>query len=105
MEVYLKEYIAMWKNWSDFGGKADLKDFWMAILVNFLISIVLSLVFGIVGLDFVYYLYSLAAFIPMIAIGFRRFHDIGKSGLNYLWIFALLPGWIYMIYLWIQPSK
>ena len=34
-------------------------------------------------------LYSLAALIPGIALGVRRLHDIGRSGLYYL--FALIP--------------
>jgi uncharacterized membrane protein YhaH (DUF805 family) len=49
-------------------------------------------------------LYSLAVLLPTLGLQFRRLHDIGKSA---WWLLvALVPilGFIYLIYLYCQPS-
>lgn len=51
------------------------------------------------------YIYSLAMLIPGIAVGFRRMHDIGKSGLWLLINFVPLIGSIWFIILAIKPSQ
>jgi len=35
-------------------------------------------------------IYSLVFFLPLLAVTFRRFHDIGKSGWNFLWSFTII---------------
>ena len=40
----------------------------------------------------------------MIVPGIRRLHDIDKSGSNAFWILLPIVGWIYLIYLYCQPS-
>ncbi len=40
----------------------------------------------------------------MIVPGIRRLHDIDKNGTNVLWILLPFIGWIYLIYLYCQPS-
>ena len=44
-------------------------------------------------------LYSLAVFVPGLAVAWRRLHDIGKSGANYFWIFLPVAGAI-MLLVW-----
>lgn len=105
MDGLLTEYVSMWKRWNDFEGKSNVREFWMAWLINFAISILLTFFgryIGIIGT--IDYIYSFAILIPSIALGIRRFHDVGKSGWNFLWVFTII-GVLYMIYLWIQPSK
>ena len=43
----MKEYIAMWKNFANFGGNASVRDYWMAFLINMLVSFAVGLVAGI----------------------------------------------------------
>lgn len=91
-------YAKCWKQYADFSGRARRTEYWMFALVNFLISLVLNvaLVGSFLGLSLAY-LYSLAIFIPSLAVCVRRLHDIGRSG---WWYFiGLIPviGWILLI--------
>lgn len=42
--------------------------------------------------------------IPNIAVAVRRMHDVGKSGWNLLWSLIPILGWLYVLYLEVQPS-
>lgn len=79
-------YIAVLKNYAGFGGRARRKEYWMFILFNMIFAFCLGFVDGLLNLGFLYFLYSLAVFIPSIAVGIRRMHDVDKSG----W-FLLIP--------------
>ncbi len=106
MEEFTKEYVSMWKRWSDFAGRSTVRELWMAILVNFLIGLVFTILGRIVNVfNFVSYIYGLAILVPFLALWFRRMNDIKKSPLNLLWWFLPVIGWIIVIYLSIQPSK
>ena len=105
MSEFFKEYVDMWKRWSDFSGKSTVRDFWMAWLVSFILGIVISIILLIApSLNFVYYIYSLAIIVPSWAVMIRRFHDVGKSGWYWLWILLPLIGWVIVILALIKPS-
>ncbi len=77
----------------------------MFLLINFLISIALSIVTHAIKLDFISTLYSLAVLVPSIAVTVRRLHDTGRSG---WWILiGLIPivGTIILIVFLVQDSK
>ncbi len=90
-------FIAVLKKYAVFTGRARRSEFWYFVLFNFIISWVLSFVFGLLRLPIISTLYSLAVFLPSIGVGIRRMHDINKSG----W-FILIP--IYNIILWAQAG-
>ncbi len=93
------------KHYFDFNGVTGRKPFWMFVLFNFLISLAITIVLGIIHLKQLNGLYSLAVLLPSLGIAVRRLHDIGKSG---WWILVgLIPvlGWIYLIYLYCQPTS
>ncbi len=90
-------FIAVLKKYAVFTGRARRSEFWYFVLFNFIISWVLSIVFGLLRLPIISTLYSLAVFLPSIGVGIRRMHDINKSG----W-FILIP--IYNIILWAQAG-
>ncbi len=70
----------------------------MFTLVNFVVSIVLGIIAGIVPvLAILSSIWSLVTLLPSVAVGIRRMHDIGKVG---WWILAPL----YNIYLAAQPT-
>jgi uncharacterized membrane protein YhaH (DUF805 family) len=84
-------YIAALKEYATFDGRAIRKEYWMFFLFNILFSIlalILDQVLGTAnndtGYGIFYSLYGLAVFLPSIAVGVRRLHDIGKSG---WWLF------------------
>ena len=85
-------------NYANFSGRARRSEYWYFSLFNFIVSFVLGLLLGSESL--IVSLYSLAVLIPGLAVGWRRMHDIGKSG---AWIFiSLIPvvGWI-LVLVWL----
>lgn len=106
MDEFTQEYVEMFKRWSDFKGKSNVKEYWMPVLVNIIVGAILAALGRMIGIfSIVDYLYGLVIIIPFLALFVRRMHDIGKSGWNILWIFFIFFGWIYLIYLTIKPSK
>ena len=106
MEEFTEEYVQMFKRWNDMEGNSTVKEYWMPVLVNFIVVAILgalSRVAGIFGI--IDGIYGLVIIIPFITLFVRRMHDIGKSGWSWLWVFLPIVGWIYVIYLTIQPSK
>lgn len=79
----LKEYVG-------FSGRARRKEYWMFMLFNMIAMLVLAIIDGVLGTYPLFYgLYSLAAFLPSLAVTIRRLHDTGKSG---AWILiSLVP--------------
>ena len=80
-------YLAVMKKYADFSGRARRKEYWMFVLWNFIIGVLLGIVVGVIdnainsqALTVVSYLYSLAVLIPSLAVGIRRLHDTGRSG-------------------------
>ena len=79
-------YLAVLKNYAGFSGRARRQEFWMFVLVNFVISIVLSIIDLAIGtrtnsgVGLLSTIYSLAVLIPSIAVAFRRLHDTDRSG-------------------------
>lgn len=87
-------YITAVKKYATFSGRARRKEYWYFFLFNVLISLSLSFVDSLTGSfdpDTGYGLlsgiYSLALFIPGIAVSVRRLHDTGRTG---WWLFILL---------------
>ncbi len=81
-------YIDVLKKYAEFSGRARRKEYWMFILVNLIISVVLSIFEGLLGgPGFVGILYSLLVFIPSFAVAVRRLHDTERSG---WWLLILL---------------
>ena len=81
MEI-LNFYVDALKKFITFTGRSRRKEFWFFWLINMVISWLISLItgsLGIVGLIFSG-LFSLAILLPSLAVAIRRMHDIGKSG-------------------------
>jgi uncharacterized membrane protein YhaH (DUF805 family) len=74
-------------NYANFSGRARRSEYWWYALCNALISIVLQVADYFIGFEIGVLggLYSLAVFIPGLAVMVRRMHDIGKSGWYVLW--------------------
>ena len=89
-------YIGAFKKYAVFSGRATRKEFWMFTLINTIVNIIVAVALTIIvgeykGLIFIPTLYTLAVFIPSLAISCRRLHDIGKSG---WWILITLVPFI-----------
>ena len=79
-------YFKVLQNYATFSGRARRKEYWMFALFNIIFAFVVGFVCGLIGVPELANLYSLAVFLPSIAVGVRRMHDVGKSG----W-FLLIP--------------
>lgn len=95
----IKNYLKMFRNYAVFSGRASRSEFWWAFLMNYIIIFVTqffssfvstfatmlggdSIVFSLINLLFstVSGIYSLAVYLPMLALQVRRLHDINRSG-------------------------
>lgn len=109
-------YLDVIKKYAVFSGRARRKEYWMFVLINFVIIMVLEGLFIFPTLmsgsgefpTFGYILvmlYALAIFLPALGVMVRRLHDVGKSG---WWYFiALIPfiGGIWLLVLLIGDSQ
>ena len=103
--------VSSWKtvvleNYANFEGRARRSEFWYFVLANFIVTVALNIlgaardVLGIFA-----FLYALAVFVPGLAVGVRRLHDIGKSGFWLLVAFIPLFGFILLIVWAAQDSQ
>ena len=115
------------KHYVDFSGRARRSEYWGTVLFNVIAQVVLSVVLvavlviwfsstemnadvsvvrlSLIMIKAVRSLYSLIWLLPGLAVAVRRLHDIGKSGLNVLWVFLPIIGWIMLLYWFCQDSE
>ncbi|GHD29244.1 DUF805 domain-containing protein [Halioglobus pacificus] len=102
----------------NFGGRAVRSEYWYWVLALVLIGVVLAIIDGAIvapALGFEAFapdagqplssLFSLAIFLPTLAVAVRRLHDIGKRG---WWVLiGLIPllGGLVLIWFYVQPSE
>ena len=83
----------------DFEGDASRPEFWWFFLfvgaVSFALAIVSNKLSG---------LFSLAMFVPLLAVTVRRLHDANRSGWWLLSWFIPLVGWIILVFLLVQEG-
>ena len=105
-------------HYTDFDGKATRSQFWHFVLYYALIYFVLGLLdyfilnpmLGITfangkGGGLLETLFTLIVFIPTLAIGVRRLHDIDMSGWWMLLAFIPIVGTLALLYLWIKTNR
>ena len=98
-------------NYANFKGRARRSEFWYSYLFVAVIGFVLNLVVpgqpvdlgnGIVyqGVGILYSLWALATFIPLLAVVWRRLHDVNTSGGYFFMCLIPLVGPILLIVKW-----
>jgi uncharacterized membrane protein YhaH (DUF805 family) len=95
-------YLAVLKKYAVFSGRARRKEYWMFILFNLIFMLIAYILNSILtgnGYGFIYMIYSLAVFLPGLAVSIRRLHDIGKSGWYLLLGFIPIIGGIWLLVL------
>lgn len=106
MNWYLK---VIKDNYANFEGRARRQEYWMFVLINLLISLILyiPLIIGvsmendtiILISGILLTIYVLATLIPSIAVVVRRLHDQDKSGTWYFIAFIPFIGGIWALIL------
>jgi uncharacterized membrane protein YhaH (DUF805 family) len=101
------------QNYCNFNDRARRSEYWLFVLFNIIVEIILSAI----GAILVYVLknqiisfsllslYSLIIFIPGLALTIRRLHDTGKSGWYILVALIPIVGGIIVLYFLVQDSQ
>ncbi len=94
----MKWYLKVLGQWADFKTRASRQEFWIFVLFNVAFVFVTQVIDGFLPIVIfqlgkqtygpVYLLYNLMAFVPLLAVQVRRFHDVGRTG----WWVALFVG-------------
>jgi uncharacterized membrane protein YhaH (DUF805 family) len=100
-------YLEVLRKYAVFSGRARRMEYWMFVLINAIVGLVLAAIEGLLGISYnvLGVLYSLAVLIPSLAVAIRRLHDTNRSG---WWILInLIPviGWIIFIVFAVQDSQ
>ena len=115
-----KAYKKYWMGYFDFTGRSTRSDYWLAVLANTIVSIILFtviivvIVFDSPGSDYHVILnllyglamvYFFATYIPSIALQVRRLRDAGFHWALIFLRFASVIGDIVLLVLSCQPTK
>lgn len=98
-------YKKYWVNIFNFKGRSTRSDYWYVVLANLIIGFVIGIIGDAISKpELLSAIYMVVTFIPGLSLFVRRYHDINKSGWNYLWIFVPIVGYIIMIVYLCTPS-
>lgn len=100
------------KKYADFSGRARRMEFWMFVLLQIALSIVASLLDGVLGLAQTLWVYgpfqllcALAFLVPNIAVSVRRFHDQDKSGWLTIMAFIPLVNIVWLVFMFLEGTR
>lgn len=94
----------VFSNYAKFEGRARRSEFWYFQLFQYIVLFVLGLLSVTGFLAVLIPIYFLASFIPNLAVSWRRFHDVGRSGLWYFISYVPIVGLILMI-VWLSQDS
>lgn len=116
----IEAYKKFWKGYVDFKGRSSRSDYWLAVLANTIVTIILfSIVIVVIVFDspnshyhvifkLLYgfaMLYCFANYIPSIALQVRRLRDAGFHWALIFLRYAPVIGDIVLLVLFCQPTK
>ncbi len=111
------------KRYAEFNGRSRRREFWSYILLWMITYFVLMYLDSALGLGgsatgyaeggsvgfnmtggILSILFALGTLVPNIAVSVRRLHDTGRSG--WMILIGLIPlfGWLYLLFLYVQPG-
>ncbi len=83
----MKYYIDSFKNYANLKDRTTRKEYWLFMLTNILIFLIIQLIGVNINFPVLGYLYVIFSVIPVTSSSARRLIDAGKSK---LWLFATL---------------
>ncbi|HHQ4725824.1 DUF805 domain-containing protein [Aeromonas veronii] len=93
-------YISVFKQYAVFSGRARRTEYWMFVLCNVIVMLLLGMVDKLIGGDneLISSIYSLAVLLPSLAVAARRLHDTDRSA--WWLLLGLIPiiGTLVLIY-------
>ncbi len=96
-------YLKVLRNYIGFGGRARRKEYWMFVLVNFILIMVLGIIDKILGWEraggegVLTTIYGLLVLLPSWAVLFRRLHDTDRSAWWLLLLLIPIVGWLVIL--------
>lgn len=106
---------SFWVNYVNFKGRARRSEFWFAVLFTSLVSAAIGIVApgtseeinGVMvqQASTLSNLWSLATFLPSLAMTWRRLHDVDKSGGWFFFVFLPIVGWILLFIQLVKDSQ
>ena len=108
-------YVGCLKNYTGFEGRARRKEYWSFVLVNFLISFGISFLGGFFAyasksleilliFNIISWIYSLAVFIPGLAVISRRLHDTGRGFGWFFIIFTIIGAVVLLVFMFLDSD-
>lgn len=93
-------YISVLKQYAVFSGRARRTEYWMFVLCNVIVMLLLGMVDKLIGGDkeLISSIYSLTVLLPSLAVAARRLHDTDRSA--WWLLLGLIPiiGTLVLIY-------
>ncbi|MEY4990171.1 MAG: hypothetical protein RIS08_397 [Actinomycetota bacterium] len=97
---------AFWSNYANFKGRARRSEYWFATLFLVITNISALILDAAAETDpVIQSLWSLAVFLPSLAVLVRRLHDTNRSGWWVLIALVPLVGFIVLIVFTVQDSQ
>ena len=112
----MKYFLKVLSNYNNFKGRSRRKEYWYFILFYILFSFIAQILDYILfghnayaenPISYAYLdtLFNLLLIIPQLSVGWRRMHDIGKSGWIFLVAFIPIIGAIWLLVLLCTDSN
>ena len=115
-------FLMPFKRYAEFSGRSRRKEYWSFVLAYAVIIGIIDIFNNLIltsasdnnstGLasislliSCILCLFSLAVFVPMLAVGVRRLHDTGRSGWYLLIPLIPLIGSLILLYFQVQDSQ
>lgn len=93
------------RKYADFSTRSRRMEYWMFLLVNFVISLILSVIGNMIGMRWLSAVYAIFLFVPSLAVSVRRLHDTGRSGWWLLLCFVPILGWLALLIFYFLDSQ
>ncbi|PIP87363.1 hypothetical protein COW81_00600 [Candidatus Campbellbacteria bacterium CG22_combo_CG10-13_8_21_14_all_36_13] len=88
-------FIGALKKYAVFEGRARRSEYWYFVLFGVIFYVVIGVISSLIDTNILSLLFSIAIFIPSLAVSVRRLHDIGRSGWMILINFIPIAGFIW----------
>ncbi len=101
-----KEAVSrVFNKYAQFNGRASRAEFWWFMLFCVIVGFIFGILTSISSVfAYISYLFNLAVFIPVLAVSWRRLHDIDKAGGWWFINFVPLVGFIIFIIWCAKPG-
>ena len=98
----MRWYLEALRKYAVFSGRARRQEYWMFVLINLVITVVLSRLGSLAVLSGIY---ALGMILPSLAVGVRRLHDTGRSGSWLLIVLVPVVGGLVLLYFNVLDSQ